>query len=243
MSYESITLVLLFLGGTAVFWSYYGFNTTTVIQKKTKPEKMDNELYEEYGARIEELNHKILEINEYGGFLKGELDKKHKELLFLYQLIHEKTIEIKELKEQNYLKQQSTDIIQENNHRKIKDLEQKKLNNIKSKDNYNNSRAILSGSAKEKKETFFENEKEEGIDLISGKKQKNDNVEQELEFDQVFNEELSRKEKADKVNTNNDNSYKHVILELSEKGYSIIEIAQMLDIGQGEVQLVLDLYE
>ncbi len=242
MSYESITMFLLFLGGAAVFWSYYGYNSKTIIPKKTKTEKMDNELYEEYGARIEELNYKILEINEYGGFLKGELDKKHKELLFLYQLIHEKTLEIKELKEQKDSKPKSGDEFKEeiplNNKQEQKKSEAAIINK-----KHNNSRAIYNIPQKEKVKVLSENNKNIKDSLIGSEKNQMVNSDEEIEFNQLFNKELSRNENIKKDNTKTDNSYKQVILELSEKGYSIIEIAQMLDIGQGEVQLVLDLYE
>lgn len=46
---------------------------------------------------MEEISNKILELNDYSSFIKQELNDKHKELLFLYQLISEKEKNIKKL--------------------------------------------------------------------------------------------------------------------------------------------------
>lgn len=173
MVYEGITITLIIIGLSAVLWSYYDNKTVTVVEKKSVKEDENQDYYEEYSARIEELNHKILELNEYGGFLKNELDNKHKELMFLYQLIHEKT---KEIKENSFI--ESGEVVF------IKDKQEKDFN--------------LNEAPK------FEVE--------------SDSEGQQINFNQL-------------------------ILELSEKGYTIKEIAQLLEIGQGEVKLVLDLYE
>lgn len=175
MVYEGITITLVVLGLGAILWSYYDFKTIPIKAKEEFKNK-NNEYYEEYGARIDELNQKILELNEYGGFLKSELDKKHKELLFLYQLIHEKTLEIKENKENNYIS--------------------------------------------------YNSDSEEDLPL-------------HVKADNIINNTTFEQDVTDVHQV----SFNQMILELSEKGYSIKEIAQLLEVGQGEVKLVLDLYE
>ncbi|PKM95738.1 MAG: hypothetical protein CVU84_02745 [Firmicutes bacterium HGW-Firmicutes-1] len=169
MNYAGMTITLVILGFGAILWSYYKDDKS--MPKTTKND--DNEdYYNEYGARIEELNHKIREMNEYGEFMKSELDKKHKELLFLYQMINEK-----------------------------------------SKDINGNSEV-------------FNSVKEEMRLEVTNKEQ--------------FQPQTTMLEqKTEQLKTN----HNQMILEFSEKGYSIKEIAQMLEIGQGEVKLVLDLFE
>ena len=54
---------------------------------------------------------------------------------------------------------------------------------------------------------------------------------------QAFDEEFSMQEEEKKVNHNEE------ILALHDKGYSILEISKMLEMGQGEVKFVLDMYE
>lgn len=153
--YEIVTILLILLGLLIVIISFY-------IKDKNSSENTlySNEHYEEFGARIEELNNKILQVNEYSEFIKAELEDKHKELLFLYQMINEKS---------------------------------KQINSIDS--NIDNS----DDSAKDY-------------------------------------EELSNKIEPKKNNNK-------LILELSNKGYTVKEISRMLDIAQGEVKLVLDLYK
>ncbi|PKM49871.1 MAG: hypothetical protein CVV02_14105 [Firmicutes bacterium HGW-Firmicutes-7] len=169
MNYAGMTITLVILGFGAILWSYYkeDKNMPQIIKKDSK-----EDYYEEYGARIDELNNKIREMNEYGEFMKSELDKKHKELLFLYQMINEKSKDI----------------------------------NCSS-------------------EVFEIVQKDSGVD---------NQIQEQVSPTQ---EPYEEGDQLRKINHN------QMILEFSEKGYSIKEIAQMLDIGQGEVKLVLDLYE
>jgi predicted nuclease with TOPRIM domain len=50
---------------------------------------------------MEEISNRILELNDYSSFIKQELNDKHKELLFLYQMISEKEKNIKKLSDFN----------------------------------------------------------------------------------------------------------------------------------------------
>lgn len=157
--YEGLTIILILFGIGIIIFSFF---IDKIGQDKNRFE-VNDEHYEEYGARIEELNQKILDINEYTEFMKRELDSKHRELLFLYQLIREKNKEM-----ESYIH--------------------------------------LHGSKELEDELSMEEELK---------------IEQEL-----------------KVSNNNE-----MILQLSKKGYSIQEIAQILDIGKGEVKLVIELYK
>ena len=45
---------------------------------------------QELKARIEEADQMLQELNQFSSYIKSELETKHRELLFLYQLIEEK---------------------------------------------------------------------------------------------------------------------------------------------------------
>jgi chromosome segregation ATPase len=170
MIYEAVTIIFLIAGMAIVISSYY-LDSNKRKEKKIQDKNKREEDYEEYGARIEELNKKILELNEYYEFMKGEMDSKHKELLFLYQIINDKSKEINNLE-------------------------------VKAKAEY----------------------KDQVVCEVN-----NDTAEAVLE-EMIANQ------------TEHKNSKKRII-NLSEQGYSVKEIARMLDIGQGEVKLVLNLFK
>lgn len=62
--------------------------------------KLENEKIEQKSNRqidYDEVVQKIIELNEYGEFLKADLDKRQKELVFIYQLLLDKQKEVNEL--------------------------------------------------------------------------------------------------------------------------------------------------
>jgi hypothetical protein len=163
--YEGITLMLLLAGVVLIIWSF-------IISKETDQQTniSDLENYEEYQSRVDEINQNIIELNEYSEFAKSELDVKHKELLFLYQLINEK----------------------------VKELEI-----------YKSGNGITSNTV----------------------------IETQISS---INQDAERANYHSKHHMENHNKR---IIELSEQGYPTAEIAKMLDIGQGQVKLVLNLYK
>jgi len=149
-----------------VFWSFF-----MTKQSETENNLSSLEDYEEYQSRVDEINQKILELNEYSEFAKSELDTKHKELLFLYQLINEK----------------------------VKEIDAEKLD--------------------------YRMPEPKMIDVKMGIKADADD------------------DRANYHANNHSENHNKRILDLSEQGYPIAEIAKMLDIGQGQVKLVLNLYK
>lgn len=128
--------------------------------------KKDNNIKKE--DIINEVNNKILELNDYSNFIKKELNDKHKELLFLYQLINEKETNIKKIAEDNLYKEE-----------------------IKNKEPI----------------TIFD----------------------DLPLDESVDNKIK--------DQNNQ------ILSLYKEGYNITEIAKALNVGKGEIKLILDLYK
>jgi DNA-binding NarL/FixJ family response regulator len=170
--YEGITITLVIIGLILIVWSFF-------IGDNEKNPNNINELedYEEFKSRVEDINQKILDLNEYSEFAKSELDSKHRELLFLYQLINEKQKEIAQNGAESINK------------------------NIFINDKVNDNKKI---------QDYKKSVKSTDAELIAGE-----------------------------LDSENHNKR---IIELSEQGYSISEIAKLLDIGQGQVKLVLNLY-
>lgn len=155
--YEGITLGFIAVG---IFFIIIGFTFD-----RTKKVIKDDEVAledEAFRTQVNLIDEKVLELNDYHDFVQEEIDKKHKELLFLYQMITEKERAIKEIQ-----------------------IEIEKLRN----------------------------HKEEAEDLTP----------EEMEV---------------KVENSN-----RRIISLKEQGYQDKEIAKILGIGLGEVQLVLNLFE
>ena len=72
---------------------------------------------------------------------------------------------------------------------------------------------------------------------VSGKDaKKTGNEQSDSDLSEAFDEEFSMQKEEKKVNHNEE------ILALHDKGYSILEISKMLEMGQGEVKFVLDMY-
>ncbi len=117
---------------------------------------------------MKEINHKILELNDYASFIKKEISGQHKELLFLYQLIAEKEKKLKHVANTGSLVDEQLVRVQSQSTTREPNKPVATLNNM-----------------------IVENNKE--------------------------------------------------IFDLYKKGLSVTEIAQSLNIGKGEVKLILDL--
>jgi predicted transcriptional regulator len=107
--FESLTIIIIFIGVTFVFLSFY------IDEKHNNNVSKTIEDYEEYQLRINEVSNKFAELNEYSEFIKKELEEKHKELLFLYHLTNEKAKMLDSGdEEQSFLENTSRDTIDVN---------------------------------------------------------------------------------------------------------------------------------
>lgn len=157
--YEGITLGAIALG---ILFVIIGFTFN-----KTKERWREDELAKEddaFRSQVSLVDEKILEMNEYYGFIKEEIEKKHKELLFLYQMIGEKEKAIRSIQLEIQMLQKGKAIVE----------------------------SVDSGLAATEESPVNHNRK---------------------------------------------------IIQLKEQGYTPKEIAKVMSIGQGEVQLVLNLFE
>ena len=88
---DGIILAFIVMGIVLIMASFFWTKYDRFIQEAEQGKKEKN-LDDQ--ADYDEVRNKILELNEYGEYLKAELEKKHKELLFLYQMIIEKQKEM-----------------------------------------------------------------------------------------------------------------------------------------------------
>ncbi len=86
-----ITIIILLIIGIIIL--------ITVIITSKKVKKSESALDEElFRKEVNLINEKLLEMNDYYEFMSEHMDKKQKELLFLYQMISLKEEEIKKMK-------------------------------------------------------------------------------------------------------------------------------------------------
>lgn len=180
--YEGITLGFIGVGIIFIILSLFFDKTKHVINEDEAA--MDEN---EFRKQVTMVNDKILELNDYHSFIQEEIEKKHKELLFLYQMISDKEKTVRSIQVE---------------------LEQLK-----------NSLEHMTVDSQIINELPLE---------ISPRKK---------ELDEIIENEKESLIKEDILNKNGR------IIHLKKQGYDVKEIAKILDIGQGEVRLVLNLFE
>lgn len=180
-----------------------------------------NGLSEKTEAALDKIsNTKILEMNEYAESVLGEINRNHNETVFLYDMLNEKAKEIKTtVKDANNTKRQVEKL-----HAEVKASDDVPADN--NTDDVNESKKQEKDSmdtkdiAKERL-TALNKKNNEKIKSSEGKRKVNRQVEK-LDPDMSSNEK---------------------ILKLNEMGVSVKEIAKQLNLGIGEVKLVIDLYK
>jgi len=168
--YDGLTLGFIAVGILFIVLSFlYDRTKKTMDQDEAA---LDDETFRK---QISIINEKIVEMNEYHEYVQKEMEKKHKELLFLYQMISEKE-----------------KLVRQSQVTRHNDAPIHMPTEVKTEE-------------KAKIKTDFKTELKT-INTIA-------------------------------VNTN------MKILEMKSQGYQAAEIAKVLNIGQGEVQLVINLFE
>ncbi|TCK97922.1 hypothetical protein EDC19_0324 [Natranaerovirga hydrolytica] len=142
---------------------------------------------------------KIMAINEYSDYVLEEIEKKHKELLFMYQIINEKEKNLKHSISQIHEK----DGYKVSDGKKNPDNEIEKVDQDKIHDHTENQRV--------NEELISKDYDAEDVDKV------------------IIDESFT--------------NYNKEVLDLYRTGQSIKQIAKDLDIGIGEVRLIIDLFK
>lgn len=180
-----------------------------------------NGLSEKTEAALDKIsNTKILEMNEYAESVLGEINRNHNETVFLYDMLNEKAKEIKTtVKDANNTKRQVEKI-----HAEVKASDDVPADN--------NTDAVNESKKQEKDSMDTKDIAKERLTALNKKN----------------NEKIKSSEGKRKVNRqveklDPDMSSDEKILKLNEMGVSVKEIAKQLNLGIGEVKLVIDLYK
>lgn len=218
-------------------------------------------LYETNESLSNMANEKTLALGDYAVAVCEEIEKNHKEVMFLYSMLDDKQKEImntvKAVDEVNREVKDTISKAQKHITVSVEDFKtgdgekenpsEKKLSAIdqltalsKKKKEMDSVQTHAGEPMQEQSmpETVSDEEIEKELTATEPSEEQNVNDmfaeldETELDFDEVLEEEFK-----DSENSND------IILEMHKKGSSIIDIAKQLGLGVGEVKLVIDLYQ
>lgn len=193
--------------------------------KEEDMSKLSNSMLAKQEDEISDFtNQKMTAINEYYSFVVEEIDKKHRELLFLYHMISEKEKDVqKSVQDASLI---MNEIMTEREKLK-KQLEQF----------HKSSQLQISQEGN----TLQENKPIKENKIPQENKPLQDNV--KVVYRDVYDSNVTHT--LDNKGDDNDQeitSNNEIILELHKQGNSVKEIAYKLGLGIGEVKLVIDLF-
>lgn len=213
--------------------------------------KTEEEILNKADEKFSQIsNDKIMGFNEYSNEIFDKIEKNHEETVFLYNMLTEKEKEIQNLihsvdttnadlrdetakayqkvKKQlsdvdSALKQMEVENVKDNTMKSLKAEEITTLSENGKENVFENDEVSMS-----EKNTVLDEEEAKAIAEIT-----NEAYISHAQDDNIF-EENNKSE--NKLNSNSE------IIALYKKGRNVLEISKMLSIGQGEVKLVIDLY-
>ena len=167
-------------------------------------------------------NEKLMAVGEFSDTVLSEMDKAHKEIMFLYNMLNEKENEIKKL------------MVEKTNQAKLSKEEMNSLEEAKETSH---------GENVEKKSTASK------ADSAKSRTRKSlDSQTATEEVSATVKTKSTTKTTSKKKDENNSSkeagreNYNEQIIALYQEGVSIVEIAKKLNLGKGEVKLVVDLF-
>ncbi|MDF2820695.1 MAG: hypothetical protein K0R15_1136 [Clostridiales bacterium] len=217
MNESTIIAIILIVVGLAVVFISFIFSEKYLhkdIDKQDDMAKLSNSFLVKQEEEIANMaNKKMAAINEYYTFVIEEIEKKHKELLFLYHMISEKDNELK--KGIQNVGNIMNDFVVE----KEKFIKQNEIQSTSQAAEFYNVKG----------------NNEQNKNLIKSKPNK------EIKNENTDNKILSKDNNIvqEKVEFTSNNE---IILDLYAQGSSVKEIASKLGLGIGEVKLVIDLF-
>ena len=260
-----IEIIMILIGLGAVIASFRLSNDNKEndgVKAEIDSEQIDERIREAVKKTEEEIlnkadekfsqisNDKIMGFNEYSNEIFDKIEKNHEETVFLYNMLTEKEKEIQNLihsvdttnadlrdetakayqkvKKQlsdvdSALKQMEVENVKDNTMKSLKAEEITTLSENGKENVFENDEVSMS-----EKNTVLDEEEAKAIAEIT-----NEAYISHAQDDNIF-EENNKSE--NKLNSNSE------IIALYKKGRNVLEISKMLSIGQGEVKLVIDLY-
>ncbi|MDO5156922.1 MAG: DUF6115 domain-containing protein [Eubacteriales bacterium] len=203
-------------------------------------------LYETNESLSNMANEKTLALGDYAVTVCEEIERNHKEVMFLYSMLDDKQKEIMNtVKSVDETKSEMKDTLL-----RIKDIISKLDSGEKKKtvinDNIENKISVEKKLMERKTEDVVQNHEnastneKENLPTEEGSAISEKKVADEL--DDVLFEDIKLEKELDHEFEKNVNS-NDIILEMYKNGDNIITIAKELGLGVGEVKLVIDLYQ
>lgn len=260
-----IEIIMILIGLGAVIASFRLSNDNKEndgVKAEIDSEQIDEKIREAVKKTEEEIlnkadekfsqisNDKIMGFNEYSNEIFDKIEKNHEETVFLYNMLTEKEKEIQNLihsvdttnadlrdeiaKAYQKVKKQLSDVDSALKQMEVENVKDDTIKSLKAEEI-----TTLSENGKEnvfendevsmsEKNTVLDEEEAKAIAEIT-----NEAYISHTQDDNIF-EENNKSE--NKLNSNSE------IIALYKKGRNVLEISKMLSIGQGEVKLVIDLY-
>lgn len=260
-----IEIIMILIGLGAVIASFCLSNDNKEndgVKAEIDSEQIDEKIREAVKKTEEEIlnkadekfsqisNDKIMGFNEYSNEIFDKIEKNHEETVFLYNMLTEKEKEIQNLihsvdttnadlrdetaKAYQKVKKQLSDVDSALKQMEVENVKDDTMKSLKAEEI-----TTLSENGKEnvfendevsmsEKNTVLDEEEAKAIAEIT-----NEAYISHTQDDNIF-EENNKSE--NKLNSNSE------IIALYKKGRNVLEISKMLSIGQGEVKLVIDLY-
>lgn len=186
-------------------------------------EETIDETVEKTAIELDKLsNEKIMTVSDYSESVLNEIAKNHEEVMFLYSMLNDKEEQIKDtVKDVEMLKASVKNMVRKA-HQAAKKPEKKPVEQSVSKQ-------------EEKKETEVQPSEQ-----VSEEPQPESKIQPD-ESEVLQTKEIEPENTADILEEQMNNNQK--ILSLYQSGMSNIDIAKELNLGLGEVRLVIDLYK
>ena len=192
-------------------------------------------LYETNESLSSMANEKTMALGDYAVAVCEQIEKNHKEVMFLYSMLDDKQKEIMNtVKKIDETKKQLEEILagykEDVRQMQPQTANQVMTNVIQESSVIDEKKTVESEKGTQKAQQVTESNAEEDISS-------EEDVFQELDAADDSLEDTLEEEFEENANSND------IILEMHRNGNSIIEIAKQLGLGVGEVKLVIDLYQ
>lgn len=181
-------------------------------------------------------NEKIMGLSEYSDQILDKMEKNHAEVVFLYNMLNEKQEEIRQLiQEADILRADLRDEMAKSYQQAQEEQEPVR----------EEERNQTQAGSLEKLTEYWEPEVQESVDLEKASVYDEEiaRIEREEKIDQL-EQQFFRKEMTEQGGDIQETlNHNDEIMELHQKGHSVLEISKMLSLGQGEVKFVIDLHQ
>ncbi len=226
---------------------------------KESAQSVVNDTVEEELIRVDDAlshisNEKIMAVSEFSDQLLEKIEQNHKEVVFLYDMLNAKENEMKEFvqeidKSKVFLEELANKELEKQKMLQHKRIQKELEKQLKRQEELERERIDLEQAGIIRKESLeadsFEEEEKtmkvetqmSPLERMGLSEQENSVSEPIITKDTTSKEEIALNAGVLEGNQN------QVILDLYNEGKSIMEIAKLLGKGQGEVKLVIDLFQ